>query len=466
MGIDAGFDMVPRLSESAVDRKSWQFLIELIKKQYESDGLVEVRHNYIVFKAGEHPRLPFEGHKLLRFSSKISGRCAGGVKDYIDTVTQVAKLLFGSRVRKWSENFDETEFYNWQVVHESFRSYEQPGELNIPTTTAKYLSENHSTIGLDTKLFSIEQVPGKGKGLVARFNIDTGTRIVSEKPLFTITNLSPISLLESTIVAKLKELSKPEQREFLSLHNNLPGKYPFSGIVKTNALPCGPDSIVGGIYPTICLINHECTPNANQSWNQNLNRETIHAIRPIKAGEEITISYDTGNETSTRQAHLKSSFGFNCTCTLCSFPQLDIQASDTRRRNIELLDKAIGDAGRVMMQPEKSLADCHSLLRLIEDEYKGAASVLVASVYYDAFQISVTHGDQARASIFAERGYKRKVVCEGEDNPETGRMKGFMERPAMHRNFGASSRWKTLKGLVPKGLDEEEFERWLWREGR
>lgn len=125
MDINAGFDMVPRLSKGAVDRQNWQSFIEFIKEHYQSDDLVEVKPNYIVFKAGEHPLLPFEGHKFLRFSSKISGSHATGVGKYLDTVIQVAEVHFGSRVRAWNEAADERGVYNWQEVHDSFRSYEQ-----------------------------------------------------------------------------------------------------------------------------------------------------------------------------------------------------------------------------------------------------------------------------------------------------------------------------------------------------
>jgi hypothetical protein len=121
MGVDAGFDMVPRLSEGAVDRQNWQSFISIIKERYQNDDLVEIKPHYIVFKLGEHPRLPFEGHKFLRFSSKI----LGGVYEYIRTVTGVAKLYFGSRVQYWNEAGDQRGFYNWQDVHDSVKSYEQ-----------------------------------------------------------------------------------------------------------------------------------------------------------------------------------------------------------------------------------------------------------------------------------------------------------------------------------------------------
>jgi hypothetical protein len=125
MGIDAGFDMIPRLTKGAVDRQNWKSFIARIKEFYKDDDLVEVKPNYLVFKVGEHPLLPFEGHKFLRFSSKISGSHAKEVEKYLDTVTRVAKVNFGSRVRAWNEAADERGVYNWQEVHDSFSSYEQ-----------------------------------------------------------------------------------------------------------------------------------------------------------------------------------------------------------------------------------------------------------------------------------------------------------------------------------------------------
>ncbi|KAG6997745.1 SET domain-containing protein 5 [Physcia stellaris] len=464
MGVDAGFDMVPRLSKGAVDKQNWQSFIKVIKERYQNDELVELKPNYLEFKAGEHPLLPFEGHKFLRFSSKISGSQAKGVMEYVDTVTTVARVYFGSRVRCWSEAADESGFYNWQEVFTSIKSYEQPDEPEIPTTIAQFVFGTDPIRDLDLPLFEVLPVPEKGRGLVARFDIARGTRILYENPLITTPHLSPIGQMESNIATKLKLLSKTQQRQFLSLHNNFPGKHPFSGVVKTNALPCGPNSLIGGIYPTICLINHSCLPNAHNSWNSDTRCVTIHAIHYIHAGEEITISYDKGGPSDTRQTHLKDAFGFDCNCSVCSLPPLELQNSDARRLQIQHLDQTIGDPNRVMSRPDDCLADCRSLLQVLEEEFHGGAPS--ARLYYDAFQICITHGDQARASVFAGRGYKSRVICEGEDSPETQKVKNLMENPASHRNFGASTRWRTAKGLVPKGLNADEFERWLWRQGR
>ncbi|KAE9986982.1 hypothetical protein EG328_004114 [Venturia inaequalis] len=127
MGIDAGFDMVPRLSKGVVDIHNWGRFIESIKERYKDDTQVEIKPNYISFKAGEHPQLPFEGHKFLRFSPKISESTAADTKvnSYIDTVTRIAQAHFASRIRCWQEGFDEFGTYDWKEVNESLKSYEQ-----------------------------------------------------------------------------------------------------------------------------------------------------------------------------------------------------------------------------------------------------------------------------------------------------------------------------------------------------
>ncbi|KAF2843479.1 hypothetical protein M501DRAFT_1021784 [Patellaria atrata CBS 101060] len=272
---------------------------------------------------------------------------------------------------------------------------------------------------LDLPLFTIQPVPHKGKGLVTHCNIARGTRILAENPLFICSTLQGMSSLESEIPSKLKSLPKDQQRQFLSLHNSYPTKYPFSGIQKTNALPCGPDSILSDVYPNICLINHSWSPNAHHSWNSDMGYEIIHAIRSISVGEEI-----------------------------------------------KFLDNWIGDSLCVMTVPEKCLAYCYTLLKNLQAEFEDSTHVLITRLYYDASQIAITHGDQARASIFAKRAYETRVVCEGKDSPETGEMKCWMITPANHRNFGASRRWKTTKKMVPKGTNPDQFEEWLWRRGK
>ena len=483
MGIDTGFDMVPRLSKGLLDQQNWDSFISSTMDVYSNDEVIEIKPNYIEFNVGEHPRLPLEGHKSLRFSSKISGRHAGLVEQYLDAVSSCAMISFGPRIKVWNEVAEVWGHYSWSEVNDAQASYEQVrhlrllderecltlakrDELVIPATGATIAQAVLRTDPLkeiDVPLFEIMDIPGKGKGLVSRFNLSKGTRVVHEKPLFTTQPLSSKSMLESDIATKLKKLSKNQQRDFLQLHNNHPGNFPFSGIVRTNALPCGVDSSIGGIYPTLCRINHSCLPNAHHSWNSATGYETIHALRYIRGGEEISISYGEGPSFERRKT-LKERFGFDCNCKICSLPPSKLQESDARRLIIHHLDDRIGDAARVLLKPVECLADCFMLLQAIKVEYIDTASPLLARLYYDAFQIVISHGDQARATIFAGRAYEARVTIQGDDSPETQRMKMFKMNPASHGNYGASKKWKTAKRLVPKELNADAFEMWLWRQ--
>lgn len=316
---------------------------------------------------------------------------------------------------------------------------------------------------LENPLFEVKEIPEKGKGLVARSDIAEGTRILCEKRLFTVRSRA-LEEVQRDIAAKIQALSREEQRQFFSLHNNFLGRFALAGIVKTNALPCGPDSPVGGVYLTACRINHSCLPNCHHNWNPDARHETIHAIRPIAAGEEITISYENGRPSAARRAFLSVSFGFDCECTKCSVDKPEREAGDARRILIERLDEAIGDPSRMMSRPVESLRDCHKLIQVLGEEFEGYAGALNARVYYDAFQVCIAHGDQARASVMAERAYKFRVACEGEDSPETKKVKGLSIKPADHASFGSySMNWRSKKTMVPKGLDAAQFNRWLFK---
>lgn len=116
-----------------MDTNNWSRFIESVKQHYKDDAQVEILPSHILFKAGEHPRLPFEGHKFLRFSPNVSGRIAteSGVWSYINTVKAFAKAEFGLRIQSWSECADQLGYYSWREVNESFRSYEQVCRLFV-----------------------------------------------------------------------------------------------------------------------------------------------------------------------------------------------------------------------------------------------------------------------------------------------------------------------------------------------
>lgn len=128
--------MVPPLTKSAGDRQKWQQLIDRVKQLYRDDARVEVKTHGILFKAGEDPRLPIRGHKLLRFSAKITGPMAASekVEEYLDTVTDLAREMFGSRVQRWNELFEVYGVYGWREVNDSIETYEH---VRCPTKASE-----------------------------------------------------------------------------------------------------------------------------------------------------------------------------------------------------------------------------------------------------------------------------------------------------------------------------------------
>ncbi|KAG5957479.1 hypothetical protein E4U58_005978 [Claviceps cyperi] len=451
MGIDMGFDMVPRLTSQWEDISKWGAFLDKIKKGYLNDPRVEVKADHILFQVGERPTLPFEGSKFLRFSSRVS--VEPEPEKYIRTVFECAKLHFGSRVVFWNELFDQQGHHSWDEVHESVRSYKQ-SPIGIESSP------------VDVPLYQIKDLPGKGRGLMARVCIPKGTRILVEKPLVIAAGPTSATAMEKNIGNQLRQLSEKEAGQFFCLHNSFRGvQLPFTGIVQTNALACGEGSSTGAVYPTLCLINHACRPNCQQTWNQEAKHETIHAIRDIAAGEEITIAYIPSGSSTERRRYLKEKFGFDCACEMCVLPAADIQASNGRRAEMENHDRAIANPLQMMTQPEKSLAHCRSMLRLLYEEYPASTTSLHTRAYFDAFQICIAHGDQTRASIFAEKSYEMSVVYQGEDSPETKKMKSFVLHPSKHTSFElCSRRWKTSTKKANRKLKPEEFEKWLWRE--
>jgi hypothetical protein len=312
-------------------------------------------------------------------------------------------------------------------------------------------------------LYTIKAIDGKNQGCVATCKITAGTRILAEAPLFTIPPTPLSQNLESVIVKRLKALDTDQKRAFLSLYNAHRDKSsPFHGIMKTNMLPLGAGSPEGGIFLEASRINHACNPNAQNTWNKNLDQITIHSIKDIEEGEEITISYLADSINSQRrQKELKNSFGFDCTCQVCSLPSALRHESDRRNEEIARLDEIIGGGVTIVSAPLSCLNSAHKLLDLLKEE--DITDARVARLWYDAFQIAIANGDEARAKVFAERAYAERVLVEGKDSPDTALMKHYAEMPANHRLYGTTMKWRQPAKKIPKGLSEEEFENWLWK---
>lgn len=493
-GIDCGFDIYPPLEPTRANQEL--FLREVLDEYRPRDredtdqggrgSVVKVDADspgsYIEFMVGEHPRIPRRCEHFLRFSSKVSG---GSVAEpYIRGVCKIARQWLGDRVYFWDEMNELGAYirhsgcYNWNEIyaaqrrigeHKQQAEQQELEEMQIQdelhqgsdgTDRITNLTASHD------KLYTIEPITGKGRGFVATSKIPKGTRILLEVPLFkTPGSFEDIGSAESIVLREVRNLTRDQQRAFLALQNAQGRKCtPLLGIVITNMLPLGGGDS-GGLFLEASRINHSCQPNAQHTWNNDLDHLTVHALRDIEANREITISYISGVSLgyAERQHHLMDGFSFACSCELCSLPPLVRAGSDYRLGQIRSINEDEGaatDLDRVLDRPTESFRQVHRLFELLEEE--GIWDIRTSRACFDAFQIAAVVGDKARAKVFAQRAHAARSVFAGDDNPMTIVLKHLAERPVDYDLYGKSMICYDDSWEAPQGISGEELENWLW----
>jgi hypothetical protein len=323
-----------------------------------------------------------------------------------------------------------------------------------------------STTG--TSMYALQDVPGKGKGLVAIEKISKGTRILSEEPIITIPrNRMNSERLQISIYQQVATLSEHQQRAFLSMHNIHPymdAAERYLGIFQTNSLPAETDGDKGAIFLEACRINHACDNNAQKNWNEKIKRHTVHALRDINKGEEITITYlGPLKNRKARQQALQERFGFTCLCRLCSLPPEQSQESDKRLEEIHRLDGVIDQLGTegILVSPLRTLRYFDQQVRLYNEQ--GREDVGFAQAFVNAAQLVIANSDLARGHIFAERAASIWKTTVGSDSTQAIKHGALAQDPSKYELYGVSMKWKTKVDEAPQGLEPSDFEDWLWR---
>lgn len=315
-------------------------------------------------------------------------------------------------------------------------------------------------------MYALQDVPGKGKGLVAIENIPKGTRILSEEPIIVLPEGERDCQRQRTSIRQqVDALSAIKRQAFLCMHNVQAYKNDserYYEIVRTNAFPIGADKM--GIFLEACRINHACDNNAQKKWNGNIKRHTVHALRDIEKGEEITISYLEINQShKARNETLKAKYNFTCSCRRCSLSLEQRQESDNRFKEIDGLDSLIGQG--VLMgissSPIRILRYIDRKVRL--EKERGDTDVGLPRAFLDAAQVAIANGDLARGRIFAERAVSGLQTLYGNDCEEVLQYGPLALDPSNIEIYGMSMKWETAVDQAPTEKEPDDFEDWLWR---
>jgi hypothetical protein len=238
----------------------------------------------------------------------------------------------------------------------------------------------------------------------------------------------------------------------------------FTSVGIRTGLPAEAVGDKGAIFLEACRINHACDNNAQKNWNEKIKRHTVHALRDINKGEEITITYLAPlKNRKARQKALQEKFDFTCLCHLCSLPLEQSQESDRRLEEIHRLDDVIDQLGTegILVSPLRTLRYFDQQVRLYNEQ--GREDVGFAQAFVNAAQLVIANSDLARGRIFAERAASVWKTTLGGDSTPAIKHGALAQDPSKYELFGVSTKWKTKVDEAPQGLEPSDFKDWLWR---
>ncbi|WYZ34280.1 hypothetical protein EsH8_I_000556 [Colletotrichum jinshuiense] len=201
--------------------------------------------------------------------------------------------------------------------------------------------------------YQVTEVKGKGLGMIANKTLARGDTVMLKAPVLlahrAFIERTPPTEQHVLLDAVAGLLPVTTRRIFLGQMGHFGGNK-VSDIMATNAFQMDLGGSQGdghhyGNFPEVSRYNHDCRPNMAFRIGDDLQHRTT-VVRPVKPGEELTISYlDQLGVRSVRQHRAKRAWGFECGCSQCSLPKKLAAASDQRLLEIDELERRLSDFG-------------------------------------------------------------------------------------------------------------------------
>eukprot|EP00802_Teleaulax_amphioxeia_P023322 Tamp_23879.p1 GENE.Tamp_23879~~Tamp_23879.p1 ORF type:complete len:290 (-),score=64.04 Tamp_23879:97-966(-) len=218
----------------------------------------------------------------------------------------------------------------------------------------------------DNGNIKVEQIPGRGYGVVAVRAFERGSVLFQEAPLARVNKDTGLTAKRNAAAAQLMQevyalassgtfdprdpaawpeevrerLAKVMDIQAMTVFNKASLETQTEWLLLQDGDKEGADKTPGGVlrtngfdddegfvslYATTSRANHSCDPSATRYAQGSDNSVQLVAARAIGAGEEIFVSYlDTsdaggsgGMTVEERRSILQSKYGFVCECPLC-----------------------------------------------------------------------------------------------------------------------------------------------------
>ncbi|KAI0785221.1 hypothetical protein C8Q75DRAFT_723079 [Abortiporus biennis] len=291
------------------------------------------------------------------------------------------------------------------------------------------------------------ELPGRGVGVVATRDIKQGELLLREKPLFVVpkkVSASPGSFLLST----LAKLNRVERAEFynLSMVNFPDGLVPDSeifhqelalAIFQTNSIAAGENV---GIFPKMARFNHGCSKafNSMYTWREQEGGIVTYSIRDIKKGQELLTTYtDTKRPRNERRNYLKTMYGFDCQCSVCSLSDEASLASDRRLSEMSELRAKLSSWQNGELTGKQAVGIVNRIWHLGDEEgYWSERGSLAA----DGCWVAASHSDAEATKQFAKLAHKWYTIEVGGDSTQAKEMEPLISQPRRHHMWSKKKR--------------------------
>lgn len=178
------------------------------------------------------------------------------------------------------------------------------------------------------------------------------------------------------------------------------------------------------VVPETARMNHDCRSNAMYYFDQERLVHYTHASRRIYAGEEITITYIDPLQTRLkRREAIKRSWGFDCSCSLCSAANDFIRESNRRVTETikftNILNEVVSRNETERKAARSYVPDALEMVDLFVSLYgQERLHASIADGYRLAALASAILGNERRAVNWAMKAVATGLIHDGPDDEE------------------------------------------------